>query len=479
MEDTTAMPPIDGDAANQELRDVPDQINPTESNRRPDPSDELVHRDIQVGYRILNLLDHGFNNGFHKVDQGAETFSRFLAKRNEAIYLEEKKKGLENSLREAVQRLAQRKGFVTSRLEGKTLHGIEKEFTKGEISKLETEIQKKNDYVRVLVTKREAINPEYGWMAALMFLIAGVVFITSDIAITYNITANAYMMKDFEAWSFALGLGLTSFLMKPLIDRYFEREYQENGRRMIRKITIFYIVLGLTSAIMLLTIGTYRGEVQSILSEINKINSQMSNPRGLSSESLNELKSSRVGLMSQMADNPLGIAGFILSGLLFAVGGAVSLSIAFPSLSALMNRYWILPFRLSRLERILNISAKSLSELTHRNISASHMMTEIEELRSDPEIEKLESEVAVIREEIARQSDALQRAIGELETGLYLDGYQRGEKYPFILKRSSEGRESRDTVRPYRRRPFIEVRKMITNRGSNMNGFQKADSQVN
>jgi hypothetical protein len=479
MEDTTAMPPIDGDVANQEHKDVPNPINPTESNRRPDPSDELVHRDIQAGYRILNLLDHGFNNGFHKVEQGAETFSRFLAKRNEAIYLEEKKKGLENSLREAVQRLSQRRVFISSRLEGKTVHGIEREFTQGEMARLDVEINRNVGRAEALSKKREDINPEYGWVAALMFFLAGVVFIISDMAITYNITANAYMMKGFESWIFAIGLGLTAFLMKPLIDRYFEREYQENGRQMIKKVTLFYIILGLIAVLILIILGVFRGNVQPILDEIGKLDTQVTNADELLPAELQRLNERRLELYSLIANNPYGVWGFVLSGLLFALGGAVSLSIAFPSLTGLMNRYWKLPYRIWILRRRIGKDEKKLSGLRQRNITAAHMLTEIVELASDPEIQRLESEIAALKAELDLLSDGLQKTMGELEISLYMDGYLRGEKYPFILKRTVEGRESRESVRPYKRRPFIEVRKVIANRAESMNGRHTVESQEN
>ncbi len=473
------MPPIDGDVANQEHKDVPNPINPTESNRRPDPSDELVHRDIQAGYRILNLLDHGFNNGFHKVEQGAETFSRFLAKRNEAIYLEEKKKGLENSLREAVQRLSQRRVFISSRLEGKTVHGIEREFTQGEMARLDVEINRNVGRAEALSKKREDINPEYGWVAALMFFLAGVVFIISDMAITYNITANAYMMKGFESWIFAIGLGLTAFLMKPLIDRYFEREYQENGRQMIKKVTLFYIILGLIAVLILIILGVFRGNVQPILDEIGKLDTQVTNADELLPAELQRLNERRLELYSLIANNPYGVWGFVLSGLLFALGGAVSLSIAFPSLTGLMNRYWKLPYRIWILRRRIGKDEKKLSGLRQRNITAAHMLTEIVELASDPEIQRLESEIAALKAELDLLSDGLQKTMGELEISLYMDGYLRGEKYPFILKRTVEGRESRESVRPYKRRPFIEVRKVIANRAESMNGRHTVESQEN
>ena len=479
MEDTKEMPSIDGDGANQERKDLPDPTIPTENKRRPDPSDELVHRDIQVGYRILNLLDHGFNNGLHKVEQGSETFSRFLVKRNEAIHLEEQKKGLENSLREAVQRLTKRMGFVTPRLEGKTGHGIEREFTEGEMAILDAEINRNGGRAEALSEKREGIDPEYGWVAALMFFIAGVVFIISDIAITYTITANAYMMKGFEAWSFAIGLGLTAFLMKPFIDRYFEREYQENGRRMMKKITVFYISLGLIAVVILIVLGVFRGNVQPILDEIGKLDTQISNAEELAPAEMQSLKSRRLDLYSQISNNPYGILGFVLSGLLFALGGAVSLSIAFPSLTSLMNRYWKLPYRIWILRRRVGKDQKKLSGLRQRNITSSHMLAEIEELESDKEVQRLESEIAALRDEYARLSDALQKTRSEIETNLYMDGFLRGEKYPFILKRPSEVRESRESARSYKRRPFIEVRKMIANKAASMNGRQTADSQAN
>lgn len=74
--------------------------------------------------------------------------------------------------------------------------------------------------------KRNRNESPYSLLAGILYLLAGVAFVTGDLIISHEIVAYALNIRDnYEAWAFAIGLAMLSVLLKPAYDRLVEQPY--------------------------------------------------------------------------------------------------------------------------------------------------------------------------------------------------------------------------------------------------------------
>ena len=80
--------------------------------------------------------------------------------------------------------------------------------------------------IKRLEGKRNRNESPYSLLAGILYLFAGIAFVTGDLIISHEIVAYALNIRDnYEAWAFAVGLAMLSVLLKPAYDRLVEQPY--------------------------------------------------------------------------------------------------------------------------------------------------------------------------------------------------------------------------------------------------------------
>lgn len=346
-----------------------------------------------------------------------------------------------------------------------------------------------------LFQKREHISPEYGWIPALLFLGAGILFILGDISVTSDITSTGFDMTKEEGRLFAIGLALTVFLIKPLLDRLFEKPFQKAGfelKRVYRNVLLLITTLGLA---MLFFLGQFRADSKTMIAQLNQVTTQQGQPNLQTSDIL-KLQTQADQISKELAENWWGQWGIVLSTIVFAIGGAMCLAVAFPSLTHLCNKYWLLPFR-----RWINKFLIRAKEKTVSNARAKREKEKVKHGKAANGLAQLNipALTELVRSASLKQLDLIEAyyAIRYSKEGeLYKDGFNRGWLYSLegdlkfrvidpLNTRDKEsgatngnkagGNPETNEKRAYTRRPFVKIRKMIADNYNNKQNHSNQD----
>lgn len=427
----------------------------------------------------FNSYQHGFTNGVLQVKPDEDSFFRFLKHDREVERLEEQRRMKVQELEKLETELALKKPIE---LEKKLLiasHRVQEENLNAQIKKLEEDEARHRNTLAALRERREEIEPEYSWVPAMFFLIAGLVFVAADITITHDITANGFKMNELDGWIFAIGLAFTAFLIKPFLDRVFEKPFQKTGRVLKKVYKYFLIGIVVLCIAMLFLLGQFRSASQGALMKIAQNNSSITGTTPTAGGSVNRVKIARenTDLIDQLSKNSYGKAGLIFSGIIFAIGGGICLSIAFPSLTDLLRRHHFFPRRMRRVRRFQKKLGK---ELGKEKELLSEIVQKLEVAAVELGllgIEKLEQSVSNIKVAIEELIDKMYGEKVLRDQMLYWDGKERGSKYTlegdlkFSMRRTADILENHDQAsdargvaekRKYNRRPYVKLRKLLT-----------------
>lgn len=340
-----------------------------------------------------------------------------------------------------------------------------------------------------LQQRRAAAKPDYSLLAGLLFVAAGISFLLGDLIISHEIVAYALNIRNnTEAWAFAVGLAMVSILLKPAYDRLIEQPYQRdpilNGRRYWR----FKVGLGIFAIVTLTVLGWFRYEAyrtDQLKSAINKSIRQMQqnatpmdgdagatigNPALLAQIEAQLRESTTLNLA--LVNSPWALLSFVLSGLLFALAGAVCLGIGLPVVSAYWFRWlqadirlWKLRRRLRRLQQEQTPADAMLAEHLTRKAILEHDLSLI------PDLADLTSQQQTLRNDLATLLAECRLSQIDSRTANFNDGFQKG-----ALARQSLSETEQQQVRtgylpnqglprttkvPAQTRPYEAIRKVI------------------
>lgn len=290
--------------------------------------------------------------------------------------------------------------------------------------------------------RRTKAAPEYSLLAGLLFLVAGISFLAGDLIISHEIVAYALNIRNpNEAWAFAFGLAMVSILLKPAYDRLIEQPYQENPQKNGRKYERFKIALALFSVLTLAVLGWFRYEAyrtDQLKAAINKSVRQLqlnTDPTAatpvLSPATLSKIEK-QLGESSELnlalVNSPWALLSFVLSGILFALAGAVCLGIALPVLSAFWFRWlqadiklWKLRRRLKRLDKELAPLDAQLAEQRTRQNVLQHNLDLL------PDLNELKIQRQTITTDLNELLEESKLAQTDSRISNFNDGYGQGE----------------------------------------------------
>lgn len=298
-----------------------------------------------------------------------------------------------------------------------------------------------------LRNRRKQTQSEYSLLAGFFFFAAGLAFVFGDLIISHEIVAYALNIRNtYEAWAFAIGLAMISILLKPAYDRLIEKPYTEQHTQKDRsRYAWFKVALAGFAIVTLGILGWFRYEAyrtDKLKEAINKsvknlqLNATPLDPTSTITPEQQQvllqkieqqiLRSDELNLM--LVNSPWALASFVLSGILFALAGAVSLGMALPVLQNFWYRWLQIDPRLGRLRRRrkklmkeIEAADKELAEETTQKDILAH------ELDMLPSLDDLRSERIKMRDELEELIETTRLAQTDSRIASFNDGYAKGE----------------------------------------------------
>lgn len=391
-------------------------------------------------------FQHGYTSGVEGVDR--ETYEGYLSSQVNRDWISdriaEKRTELAATERQIAETTeANRTAFADLQNHTLQVERLAKQVNQHETNRLSVEADR--DALR---KRRANASPDYSLLAGLLFLVAGVSFLAGDLIISHEIVAYALNIRDTnEAWAFAVGLAMVSILLKPAYDRLIEQPYLENPEQNRTKYERFKVALALFSLLTLAVLGWFRYEAyrtDQLKAAINKSVRQLqlnTDPSAatqtLDASTLSKIEkqlSESSELNLALVNSPWAMLSFVLSGILFALAGAVCLGIALPILSAFWFRWlqadpkiWKLRRRLKRLDKeIAPLEAQLTEQRTRQNI----LQHDLDLL---PALDELREQRLVILNELNGLLADLKLAHTDSRISNFNDGYGQGEATRTVL----------------------------------------------
>lgn len=322
------------------------------------------------------------------------------------------------------------------------------------ISKISKRVGELNFQREVIDTETEALRArrkqtqsEYSLLAGLFFFAAGLSFVFGDLIISHEIVAYALNIRNTnEAWAFAIGLAMVSILLKPAYDRLIEKPYTEQHTQQARsRYAWFKVGLAGFAIVTLGILGWFRYEAYRTDKLKEAVNKSVRNlqlgatPLDPTSTITPEqqqvllqkieqqlLKSDELNL--GLVNSPWALASFVLSGILFALAGAVSLGMALPVLQNFWYRWLQIDPRLGRLRRRRKKLMKEIEmadkELTEETAQKDMLENELALL---PNLDELRKERTKMRSDLDELIETTRLAQTDSRIASFNDGYAKGE----------------------------------------------------
>ena len=312
----------------------------------------------------------------------------------------------------------------------------------GRVGRLREKLAQLRDEQSELRVRRNAAAPEYSLISGLFFLVAGLSFVFGDLIISHEIVAYALNIRDNnEAWAFALGLAMVTVLLKPAYDRLLERPYQTDPDRHQARYERFKLGLAIFALLTLAVLGWFRYEAyrtDQLKAAINRSIRQLQQqtvPVDGSAAPIDAAVLTKIEQQLQqsgelniaLVSSPWAMLSFVLSGLLFALAGAVCLGIGLPVLSA----FW---FRWLQVDRRLWVLRRREKPLLHelepfdQTLNEHAMQQQLIDKQIDnlPMAESLQEQRTQLLTTLTELGNEHRLALTDRRIAQYNDGYTNG-----------------------------------------------------
>lgn len=312
--------------------------------------------------------------------------------------------------------------------------------------------------------KKEKKTP-YALLAGVLYLLAGIAFVVGDLIISHEIVAYALNIRNTnEAWAFAIGLASLSILLKPAYERLVEEPYLKNqGKKLYGA---FQIVLLVVSVGTLVVLGWFRYEayktdklkeginrqIKSLQLESTPIDPSMAVDEGAVLQKIEQKLQEYDQLNLDLVNSPWAMLSFILSGVLFAIAGAICLGIAFP----ILQTYWVRGLQLNpkirRAKRRMRKLKPRMIEVQKRQHKAAAEKENFQnKLNLLEDVKELKEERSEIKKENNQLVELMRSALSDSRIHNFKNGYSTGEK--------SRKEMTDEEYEEYRKNNLIEYKK--------------------
>lgn len=429
---------------------------------------------------------HGYIDGVENVDP--VPFRQFLELNSE-----------EERLEDELERLETEKKELRSREDGRIeleadierdrvrLDAVERDLEEAEeafaAAQGEDEPAKTQNEPAAEEDGKEAAPKHGSRIYALLYTFAGIVFIGGDIVMSKEVVSTALRLEeDIERWIFAIGLALLAVLIKPAYDRLVEKPYWQ-GNQSWFKATI--LISAFAAIATLFVLGVFRSQAYSIGKTVDDLTEQIKDLQdGEITEAerieIKKLNDEKAAVEAGRFDSKWGMLSFVLSGILFAVAGAVCLGIGLGHFREWHHRRLKSPHGFRRIPVWWNTwSEKKAFRKTkeHRDTVRKKHETQEVTLRAKEKKLALMPSLNDLREQIQRinsQQEKLRAAYSIGRAGRATEMYHNGRD---IARKVMENQHVVESVesglppdpspsqetsqKPSPRRPFLAVRDAI------------------
>ncbi|MEZ0542503.1 hypothetical protein [Fibrella arboris] len=339
----------------------------------------------------------------------------------------------------------------------------------GKVAQLRDQLAQIRDEQTDLRARRKAAAPEYSLIGGLFFLVAGLSFLFGDLIISHEIVAYALNIRDnTEAWAFAVGLAMVTVLLKPAYDRLLERPYQADPAKNQVRYERFKLALAAFALVTLAVLGWFRYEAyrtDQLKAAINRSIRQLqqqTTPLDGSSAPIDPSVLAKIEQQLQqsgelnlaLVSSPWAMLSFVLSGLLFALAGAVCLGIGLPVLSAFWFRWLQADRRLWTLRRREKPILRELAPVDQAlNEHAMQQQLIDKQLDGLPNLDSLQQQRTQLLADLIQLGNEHRLALTDRRIAQYNDGYTNGS--------SDRQVQPRQGNRLAQLRPHLALRQLI------------------
>lgn len=366
------------------------------------------------GYTLSSFVHyHGFTNGVLRV-QGDDFHDYLLGNEQRKKYHNRRRK-VSDEIEELKKAIAE---YETK------INGYEKTIveSKCRLPVLETEITENQNCqaelgqsIKQLNEEKEAISPYYNWLVAIVFVVVALVFLFAEFWITSDLFFNVLDLEKHMSYIIACAIALSSFAIKPAIDRIFEEPYLQGRRKFLMKsLLAVFSVLALTALGFL---GYYRN-----IAEANKM------------KFLDESSEISAQQLADLIGHPAMLTVYTLLSIIFALAGAICFSIGLPVFN--------LEFKKRRMSRKIKEQTEALKKLAENlqllreewTAKNAAYRTAALSLNRLPDMQVLRSKLEELKEQELQEIEYIFKYQEMADRAWYEEGRSRGEKYDLAGK---------------------------------------------
>ena len=387
-------------------------------------------------------FQQGFRSGTEDMDK--ETYEGFLDSQVNYEYFQEriveKKEEIAGINEQVVSVTEERKTLFRELQE----HSSQADALQSKRDNLTAEIEESNENLKAVEAKKAAHKTPYALLAGILYLLAGIAFVAGDLIISHEIVAYALNIRNnVEAWSFAIGLASLSVLLKPAYERLIEQpylnDYNAKTKRIYGYFQTFLVVFAMGTMVVL---GWFRYEAyktDKLKDGINKqiqalqLDSQPIDPtQPVDNQALilkmDEKLQAFDNLNMTLVNSKWALLSFVLSGVLFAIAGAICLGIAFPILHAFWYRWLQAGPAIRRLKKKLGKLKKEASEINAELVEAQKQQAIVQNnIELLPDLAELKAQKGELNAAIDELQSKCKKYDIDRRIYTYSDGYETGK----------------------------------------------------
>lgn len=312
--------------------------------------------------------------------------------------------------------------------------------------KIEELAQERKTLLERLEQERKEVvelKPEFGWLVALLFILAGGVFIATDFAISRDIFQSFLNMDEKEAMIMAAGLALTSFAIKPLVDRFLEKKFHQGIWK-----PMLYTLVG-TSFFLVVTLGAsgyYRIDAlqthRYLKNQENKLQALQEKSEDITYVSTEEDLAQTRALLEEinkleraLLEDPAILLVFVLSSILFVIVGAICFSIGFTGFRPHARKFTFWTYKIPKRKWNARCLERKLEQLQEKyNNLREQQEVLVQRIAHLNSVDALREKLAALEQKLTDLYHEYFKRRKEANQALYRTAYQRGREYDLSSK---------------------------------------------
>lgn len=412
-------------------------------------------------------FQHGYQSGAENI--GKETYEGYLSNQVSYEWLQEKITEKKEEISSVQNEIATSKASQRTIFTNLKEHEAKAEIFELQLARLNQQKNERLDKIQQIEKRKAIHHTPYALLAGILYLLAGVAFVAGDLIISHEIVAYALNIRNnMEAWAFAIGLASLSILLKPAYERLVEQPYLTNFNEKTKRVYGFFQGVLMVFALgTMIVLGWFRYEAyrtDKLKDTINKqikamqLDAQPLDPtQPIDNQALIQKMDEKLKAFDQLnlslVNSTWALLSFVLSGVLFAVAGAICLGIAFPILHAYWFRWLQAGPAIRRLTKQLRGIEKEYAVLEAEWMEKRKWAAiQSNELAALPNIKELSEQLITLKAELHKLSESCINFDVDRRIYTYNDGYELGK-----TNRNDMSDEELEKLRSGRLREFQQA----------------------